>query len=144
MSKHIIRDRDRKYTQQFCSIIDAEGIEFRPIPPRSPNMNPFAEAWVQRIKQECLDHFLVLGERHLRHLIREYLIHYHEERPHQGLGGMAPTEVRDGADYRIPSLESRPRWPVDGAAVRVKRVQLVVKFMAGRRHLPVVELTRAA
>jgi len=55
-------------------------------------MNPFAEAWVQRIKQECLDHFLVLGERHLRHLIREYLIHYHEERPHQGLGNRPPKQ----------------------------------------------------
>lgn len=49
-------------------------------------MNPYAETWVQRIKRECLDHFLVLGERHLRHLIREYLVHFHEERPHQGLG----------------------------------------------------------
>jgi putative transposase len=62
---HIIRDRDAKFTAQFCSILESEGIEFRPTPPRSPNLNPFSEAWVQRTKHEVLNHFLVFGERHL-------------------------------------------------------------------------------
>jgi hypothetical protein len=59
--------------------------------PLSPNMNPFAEAWVRRIKAECLDHFIVLGENHLRYLIREWLEHYHTERPHQGRGNSVLT-----------------------------------------------------
>jgi len=43
---HIIPDHDSKFTEQFCSIVESEGIELKPIPPRSPNMNPHAEAWV--------------------------------------------------------------------------------------------------
>ena len=58
---HIIRDRDTKFTAQFCSILESDGIEFRPIPPLSPNLNPFAESWVLRVKRECLDHFVVFG-----------------------------------------------------------------------------------
>jgi putative transposase len=73
---HIIRDRDKKYTSQFCSILESDGIEFRPIPPRSPNMNPHAEAWVQRTKHEVLNHFIIFGEKHLRHLISSWLEYY--------------------------------------------------------------------
>jgi len=98
---HIIRDRDRKFTAQFCSILETEGIEFRMIPPRSPNMNPFAERWVQSIKRECLDHFIVFGERHLWFLVREYLAHYHEERPHQGCGNR-PLAGRKPPDETRP------------------------------------------
>jgi putative transposase len=102
---HIVRDRDAKFTPQFCSIIESEGIEFRPIPPLSPNMNPFAEAWVQRIKRECLDHFLVLGERHLRYLISEYLVHYHEERPHQGIGNRPPKPHQPAREVSCLSMD---------------------------------------
>jgi putative transposase len=65
-----------------------DGVEFRPIPPLSPNLNPFAEAWVQRTKHEVLNHFIVFGERHLRHLLREWFSYYHKCRPHQGLGNV--------------------------------------------------------
>jgi len=85
---HIIRDRDSKFTSQFCSMLESEGIEFRKIPPLSPNLNPFSERWVQSVQRECLDHFMVLGEKHLRYLIEEYLICYHGPRPHQGLGNV--------------------------------------------------------
>jgi hypothetical protein len=59
---HIVHDRNSKFTEQFCSILETNGIEFRPIPARSLNMNPFAEAWVGRTKAECLNHVIVLGE----------------------------------------------------------------------------------
>jgi putative transposase len=85
---HIIRDRDAKFTAQFCSILETDGLEFRPIPPRSPDLNPFAEAWVQRTKHEVLNHFIVFGEKHLRHLVERWLIYYHRFRPHQGLGNV--------------------------------------------------------
>jgi putative transposase len=90
---HIIRDRDGKFTPEFCSILESKGIAFRPTPRRSPNMNPFAETWVRAIKHECLNHFIVFGEQHLRYLIDEYLIHFHNERPHQGLGNRPPNNV---------------------------------------------------
>jgi transposase InsO family protein len=57
------------------------------IPASSPNCNPHAERFVRSVRTECLDNFVIFGERHLRHLLREYLAHYHTERAHQGLGG---------------------------------------------------------
>jgi putative transposase len=85
---HIIRDRDTKFTHQFCSVLETDGIEFRPIPPRSPNLNPYAESFVGRVKAECLNHFIVFGENHLRHILKEWVSYYHRFRPHQGLGNV--------------------------------------------------------
>ena len=66
---HIIRDRDKKFTEQFCSILKLDGLEFRPIPPQSPNLNPYVESWIGCTKAECLDWFIVFGESHLRHIV---------------------------------------------------------------------------
>ena len=85
---HIIRDRDTKFTDEYEAILETDDIEFRPIAARSPNLNPFAERWVQSVKRECLDHFIVFGEGHLRHLLRKYLDYYHRHRPQQGLGNV--------------------------------------------------------
>jgi putative transposase len=85
---HIIRDRDTKFTAEFCSTLESDGIEFRPIPPLSPNLNPFAEAWVQWTKHEVLNHFVVFGEEHLRNILAEWVTYYHKHRPHQGLGNV--------------------------------------------------------
>jgi len=54
-------------------------------PAKSPNCNAVAERFIRTVREECLDHFIVLGERHLRHLLREFIVHYHGERYHQGL-----------------------------------------------------------
>jgi putative transposase len=53
---------------------------------RAPNLNPHVERFIQSIQCECMDHFLVFGEKHLEYIARAYVEHYHSERPHQGLG----------------------------------------------------------
>jgi putative transposase len=85
---HIIRDRDSKFTAEFCSILELDGIEFRTTPAHSPNLNSYAEAYVGRTKAECLNHFIVFGENHLRHILGQWTGFYHQFRPHQGLGNM--------------------------------------------------------
>ena len=60
-------------------------IEVRTLACRSPNLNTYVERFVQSIQQECLDDFLVFGEKHFDYLVREYVEHYHKERPRQGL-----------------------------------------------------------
>jgi putative transposase len=50
---------------------------------RAPNTNAYLERYIQTIQQECLDHFVILGQRHCDHLVKEWLEHYHTERPHQ-------------------------------------------------------------
>jgi transposase InsO family protein len=54
--------------------------------PRAPNANAYAERFVRSIKEECLDRLIPIWERHFRRTVAEYLVHYHAERNHQGLG----------------------------------------------------------
>ena len=56
------------------------------LPARSPNLNAYAERFVLSIKSECLDRMFLLGERHLRRAVAEYVEHYRRERSHQGVG----------------------------------------------------------
>jgi len=82
----ILRDGDKKFTAEFDKILLDDGFRMHRIPPRSPNLNPYAESWVGTVKKECLNHFVAFGEEHLRYLIREYVDYYNTVRPHQGLG----------------------------------------------------------
>ena len=54
-------------------------------PVQAPNANAYAERFVRSIREECLDHLILFGERRLRHVLKEFVVHYHEERNHQGL-----------------------------------------------------------
>jgi putative transposase len=59
----------------------SDGIKVKPVGVRGPNQNAVAERFVQSVKQECLDHFVVYGKAHLRHILSEYLAYYHQHRP---------------------------------------------------------------
>ena len=84
----IIHGRDGKHCPAFQQLIDAAGVKRVPLPPRSPNLNAYAERWVRSIKEEALSRFILFGENSLRHVLREYVAHYHQERPHQGKGNV--------------------------------------------------------
>ena len=84
--QHIILDRDPLYTAAFRRLLRDSGVTPHVLPAWSPNLNAFAERFVESAKSECLDRMVLLGERHLRAAVREFVHHYHEERPHQGLG----------------------------------------------------------
>jgi transposase InsO family protein len=84
-ARYLIHDRDAKYTRAFDQILQAAGTVPVKLPPQSPNLNVFAERFVKSIKTECLEQFILFGEDSLRHVIREYLAHYHAERNHQGI-----------------------------------------------------------
>jgi len=78
-------DRDTKYSDAFRGIITRAGTDVVRLPPRSPNLNAFAERFVRSIKEQCLNQMIFVGQASLRHAITEYLTHYHGERNHQGL-----------------------------------------------------------
>lgn len=80
--RYLIHDRDPMFTEQFRALLDSAGIESVPTPPRSPNLNAYAERFVRSIKEECLSKIIPIGERHLRQAIAEYAEHYHLERNH--------------------------------------------------------------
>ena len=82
----LICDRDTKFTDQFKRILGDVGIEVVLTPKRAPNCNAFAERFVLSIKSECLRRMVFFGEASLCRAISEFVMHYHEERAHQGLG----------------------------------------------------------
>ncbi len=82
---YLIHDRATVFGKHFQTTLAGGGVTAVRLPPRSPNLNASMERVIRTIRQECLDHFIVFSERHLEVLLREYLAHYDEERPHQGL-----------------------------------------------------------
>ena len=96
--RYLIHDRDPLYTRDFRARLSNAGVESVRLPGRSPNLNAYAERFVLSIKSECLDRMVLLGERHLRRAVSEYVEHYHRERSHQGLGNqLIQREPRSGA-----------------------------------------------
>jgi putative transposase len=85
---YLIHDRDGKYCPAFQHTIDAAGVRRVTLPPRSPNLNAYAERWIRSIKEEALSRLILFGERALWHALTEYVTHFHEERPHQGKGNV--------------------------------------------------------
>ena len=85
-SRYLIMDRDTKYTEDFRDYLDQEGVKPVRCPVRAPNCNAFAERFVRSIRDECLDRMILFGETSLRRALRAYVIHYHSERNHQGVG----------------------------------------------------------
>jgi len=83
--RFLIRDRDSRFTAAFDGVFSGNGIRIIKTPVRSPRANSFAERFVGTLRRECLDHVLILGERHLRSVLAEYALHYNGHRPHQGL-----------------------------------------------------------
>jgi len=82
--RYLMHDRDTKYCQSFRDIVESRDVRTLPLPARSPNLNAFAERWVKSVKDECLSKLILFGEASLRRTLREYLVHYHVERNHQG------------------------------------------------------------
>ena len=84
--RKLIIDRDTKYCADFRNLLANAGCDTIRLPPRSPNLNAYAERFVGSIKSECVNRLIFFSEASLRRAIREYMTHYHRERNHQGLG----------------------------------------------------------
>lgn len=84
-TRYLILDRDTRYSEEFRNVLVREGMHLIRLPPRSPNLNAFAERFVRSIKSECLNRMIFFGQSSLRHAIRHFMAHYHTERNHQGL-----------------------------------------------------------
>ena len=88
--RYIVRDRDCIYGDVVIRRLRAMGIRGRPIAPRSPWQNGYSERLIGSIRRDCLDHVVVFGERHLRHLLNSYQKYYNEARTHLSLHKDAP------------------------------------------------------
>jgi putative transposase len=105
----LIHDRDGKFCPAFKKTIEAAGIRSIALPPRSPNLNAYAERWVRSIKEECLSSVILFGGKSLRRTIEEYIEHYHQERNHQGRGNVLLFPSQRSEQKRDHSIQCRER-----------------------------------
>jgi putative transposase len=96
--RFLIHDRDTKFSPAFNEILRTEGIKVIRTPAQAPNANAFAERWVRTLRADCLDRILILGHRHLEHVLRVYRRHYNEHRPHRALRRLPPDGRPGGRD----------------------------------------------
>jgi transposase InsO family protein len=89
--RYLIRDRDGAYGEIFIRRLRSMAIRDRPTSPRSPWQNAYAERLIGSIRRECLDHVVVFGERHLRHVLLSYMNYHNEVRTHLSLEKDAPV-----------------------------------------------------
>jgi putative transposase len=88
--RFLIRDRDSKFTREFDEVFRSQGIRVIKAPVRAPKARAHAERWVGSVRSECLDRLLILGRRHLQHVLVTYVRHFNEHRPHRALGQRSP------------------------------------------------------
>ncbi len=95
---NLIHDQDAVYGGDFDRQLASLGIGGVRTPPRTPNANAVAERIVRTIRTECLDHLIVIDERHLRAVLAEFVDYYNRDRPHRSLGLQSPLPdgVRSG------------------------------------------------
>ena len=84
-SRYLIHDRATVFSEPFRQLLRNAQVEGLRLPAHSPNLNAFAERFVRAIREECLDRIVFFGETALRRAVAEFVIHYNEERNHQGL-----------------------------------------------------------
>ena len=96
--KFLIRDRDSKFTTAFGDVFAGNATRVIKTPVRAPRANAFAQQFVGTLRRECLDHVLILGERHLRKVLAEYARHYNGHHPHQSLQQEPPRQPGRAVD----------------------------------------------
>jgi putative transposase len=90
--KYLIRDNDAKFSTHFERVATGASIIVLKTPFQAPNANAICERLMRSIRQECLNHFLILNEGHLSKVIKEYIEYYNLQRPHQGIGQLTPVK----------------------------------------------------
>ena len=110
--RFLLHDRDAKFSGPFDEFIRSEGVRVIKTPVRAPQANAVAERWVRTVRNECLDHLLVFGRRHLEQILRGYVAHFNAERPHRSLALAPPAGAHEARGS--PSAEILRRDVVGG------------------------------
>ncbi len=99
--RFLLHDRDAKFPRSFDHVFEADEVTIIRTPFRSPKANAFAERWVRSVREECLDQVLILNERHLHRVLKEYVEYFNHARPHQGIDQQIPAGDKRGGDGQI-------------------------------------------
>jgi putative transposase len=88
--RYLLRDHDAKFSRAFDEVVRDQGAEILVTPVLAPRATAYAERWIRTVRAECLDWLLIVGRRHLEQVLRVYIGHYNQHRPHRALGLEAP------------------------------------------------------
>jgi transposase InsO family protein len=88
--KYLIRDNDAKFGPKFQKVADGASIKILKTPIAAPKANSICERFLGSVRREALDHLLIVNERQLRRILKEYLEYFNKSRPHQGIGQAIP------------------------------------------------------
>lgn len=111
--EYLMRDNDKKFSGQFDAVLKSSGVEVKKNTPLSPNLRAHVERFIQTLKLECLNKFVIVSERHLNYICRIWSRHYNEERPHSARDHLPP-------DFRAA--------PEDNSVVRVNDIVCTSKL----------------
>ena len=112
--RFLIRDNDGKYGQGFARVTEDRQIEILKTPVRAPQANAICERFIGSVRRECLDHLLILSERHLHRIIGEYVAYFNHARPHQGIGQRIPDPPEDSLSVETVTASRVVSYPVLG------------------------------
>jgi putative transposase len=107
--KYLIRDNDSKFGPCFTRVATSSGIKLLKTPVHAPRANAICERFMRSVRQECLDHLLILQEKQLQRVLKAYVVYFNQARPHQGVGQQIPEQVglvpsSQGASNKVIAL----------------------------------------
>ena len=126
--RFLIRDNDSKYGEKFSRVAESSGIEVLRTPYKAPRANAFCEWFVGSVRRECLDHVLILGERHLHGVVKDYVRYYNTARPHQGIDQRIPEPVHQSGGEGPQGQQGPPG--TDGTSGKI----ISVPVLGGLHH----------
>ena len=109
--RYVVHDRDKLLAWDFDPVLAAAEVKVVKTPFRAPDANAHAERWVRSAKEECLDHFILLGMSSLQRALRVYRDFFNGHRPHQGIEHQIPERQADGAVLLDHAQDLRDRGP---------------------------------
>jgi transposase InsO family protein len=115
--KFLIRDRDTKFTRAFDDVWRSTGTEIIRTSVRAPNANAVAERWVGTVRRECLDQLLIVSRRQLIRVLRRYVEHYNQYRPHRSLAHPTPVPSERAGPRSTPNFGQLRRRDVLGGLI---------------------------
>jgi putative transposase len=100
--KYLIRDNDSKFGPSFARVARTSGIKILKTPYHAPRANAICERFLRSVRQECLDHLLIVQEKQLQRVLNGYVAYFNRARPHQGIGQQIPEPSRSALSAHHP------------------------------------------
>jgi putative transposase len=115
--RFLIRDRDARFTRTFDDVWRSTGAEVIRTPVRAPNANAVAERWIGTVRRKCLDQLLIVGRQQLVGVLRRYVQHYNQRRPHRSLAHATPLPSDRAEARSTPNLGRLRRRDILGGLI---------------------------